>query len=92
MDKRILVIGTGLLLGSLLLTAVVLAGGGYTLSWNVLGGGGGSIGSGGITLDGTIGQPVVGQASGASYTLCAGFWCGAAGEYRVYLPVVLRGA
>ncbi len=92
MNKRILMIVVGLLLGSLLLTTATLAGGSHTLSWSVLGGGGGSVGSGGITLDGTIGQPVVGQVGAPSYALCAGFWCGVAGEYRVYLPVVLRGA
>jgi len=92
MDKRILVIVAGLLLGMLLLTTATLADGGYDLPWSVLGGGGGSLGNGGITLDGTVGQPVVGQVSVSSYALCTGFWCGAAGEYRVYLPVVLREA
>ncbi len=74
------------------LGVVGAAGGGYDLPWSVLGGGGGSLGNGGITLDGTVGQPVVGQVSASSYALCTGFWCGAAGEYRVYLPVVLREA
>jgi hypothetical protein len=43
------------------------------------------------TLQGTIGQPVIGPEAGSGHTLCSGFWCGAADTgYWVYLPLVLR--
>ena len=60
------------------------------VDWWVIGGGGGSAAGGGITLDGTIGQAVVGVNGSAPYELCSGFWCGTAVQYRIYLPLVLR--
>jgi hypothetical protein len=62
----------------------------YDLSWHVIAGGGGRMGSGQYTLQGTAGQPVIGPAAGSGHTLCSGFWCGMEVEYRVYLPLVLR--
>jgi hypothetical protein len=51
-------------------------GGGYDLTWNVVGGGGGKTrdGTGLYSLRGTIGQPAVGVMSGGSYALTGGFW------------------
>jgi hypothetical protein len=65
--------------------------GDYDLSWWTVDGGGttGSSG-GGYTLGGTAGQPDAGVLSGGGYTLAGGFWSGAATEYFVYLPLVLR--
>lgn len=65
--------------------------GDYDLSWWTVDGGGttGSSG-GGYTLGGTAGQPDEGVLSGGGYTLTGGFWSGAANEYPVYLPLVLR--
>ncbi len=41
-------------------------------------------------LRGTLGQTGVGTGiSSSSYSLCLGFWCGG-GEYRIFLPLVLR--
>jgi hypothetical protein len=74
----------------LLLTGTVLAGGGGPyISRSVIGGGGGHSEMGRYVMDATVGQAVVGTFSHTPYELCAGFWCGM-GEYKVYLPVVLR--
>ena len=74
----------------LLLTGTVLAGGGGPyISRYVIGGGGGHSAMGHYVMDATVGQTVVGTFSHTPYELCAGFWCGM-GEYKVYLPVVLR--
>jgi len=74
----------------LLLTSTVLAGGGGPyISRHVIGGGGGHSQAGNLVMDATIGQAVVGTFNPIPYELCAGFWCGM-GEYKVYLPVVLR--
>jgi len=73
----------------LLLAGAVTAQGGYDLSWWTVDGGGGAFSSGpGYSLDGTLGQPDAGLLSGPGYALAGGFWQGAAGIYRVYLPLV----
>ena len=76
------------LFSSLLLTGLVLAQG--VVDWDVTGGGGGHAEAGIYSLDGTIGQAIVGRISNTPYELCAGFWCGAATDYKVYLPVVIK--
>jgi hypothetical protein len=61
----------------LILSAWVYAqsGGGYDLTWNTLGSGGGGNSGGGYTLNGTIGQPEAGALiSGGGYILVGGFW------------------
>ena len=60
----------------LILSAWVYAqsGGGYDLTWNTLGSGGGSNSGGGYTLNGTIGQPGAGVLSSGGYNLIGGFW------------------
>jgi hypothetical protein len=68
------------------------AGSGYDLSWNTVDGGGAMFSTGGsYSLGGTIGQPDAGTLSGGSYTLNGGFWGGAALNYNIYLPLVLKG-
>jgi len=84
-----------LLLAALLslLASVALAqtGGGYALTWSTIDGGGYTWSEGGgYALGGTVGQPDAGVISGGDYTLVGGFWCGAAAQHRMYLPVVLR--
>lgn len=49
----------------------------YQIDWYVIGSGGGHAESGTYQVDGTIGQPIVGQASSDNYTVDAGFWIGA---------------
>ncbi|MBC7226207.1 MAG: hypothetical protein H5T61_03120 [Thermoflexales bacterium] len=73
--------------------AQVLAqsGGGYDLTWNTIDGGGYTWSTGGTyALGGTAGQADAGSLSGGGYTLLGGFWCGAAAQVRVLLPLVLR--
>lgn len=38
----------------------------------------------------SVGQSVIGYASSTGYTAGLGYWYGAAGGYKVYLPVVLK--
>jgi len=68
------------------------SGGGYDLTWNTIDSGGGTIGNGGYTLDGTIGQSDAGAPIGnGGYSLTGGFWAGVSvAQYRLYLPIVLR--
>jgi hypothetical protein len=73
------------------------SGGGYDLSWWTVDGGGGTAhaDSSGYTLSGTAGQPDAGAGEGDSYVLVSGFWSGstaASGDYRIYLPLVVRNA
>ena len=66
-------------------------GGGYDLSWNTVDGGGAMFSTGGsYSLGGAIGQPDAGTLSGGGYTLVGGFWGGAAVQYKVFLPLVLK--
>ncbi len=76
-----------------LLASIALAqsGGGYDLTWNTIDGGGYTFSTGGgYSLGGTIGQADAGAMTGGAFTLAGGFWGGAAAQYRVYLPLVLR--
>ena len=92
MNKRkVMVLSVALLCGLLLaglVRAMSLAS--YAINWDVIGGGGGPISSASYALNSTIGQAVVGVATDANDELCSGFWCGAAAEYSIYLPLVLR--
>ena len=66
-------------------------GGGYDLSWNTVDGGSAMFSTGGsYSLGGAIGQPDAGTLSGGGYTLVGGFWGGAAIQYKVFLPLVLK--
>ena len=58
----------------------------------VIAAGGGHAEAAPYSLDGTIGQAVVGSSNQASYGLCSGFWCGVRGYLgeSVFLPVVVR--
>lgn len=38
----------------------------------------------------SVGQSVIGYASGSSYTAGLGYWYGTAGGYRIYLPLILK--
>ncbi len=84
------------LLGGLLLASVVLAAPtAPTLDRYVIGGGGGLTEVGIYTLEGTIGQALVGANSTAPFDLCSGFWCGLDVDYTPFsyyisLPLVLR--
>ena len=63
----------------------------YRLDWFVpLTGSGGAASSTNYAVNFTVGQSVIGSFSGTNYSGCLGYWCGAAAQYRVYLPLVLR--
>ena len=76
------------LLAFFLLAGAALAQG-PAIPWSVIGGGGGHAEAAPYALDGTLGQPIVGQAASPPYDLCAGYWCGAP-PYRIYLPLLLK--
>ena len=98
MSKRKITVLAAVLLCSLLLVlsvveglaGVVLANGTPAIDWYVIGGGGVHDHPVPYALDATIGQAVVGTATDTGFELCSGFWCGAAVEYKIYLPLVLR--
>ena len=71
------------------LAGTALAASGVEITRHVIGGGGGHAAAGRYGIDATIGQAVAGTVDTTVTELCAGFWCGL-GEYKVYLPVVLR--
>jgi hypothetical protein len=63
----------------------------YSLDWYTIDGGGATFSTGGsYSLGGTIGQPDAGSMSGGSYSLVGGFWGGAAVNYNIYLPLILK--
>jgi hypothetical protein len=74
----------------LLIGAILAATTATTLEQYVIGGGGGRMESGVYSLEGTIGQPVVGTDNAAPFDLCSGFWCGVDATSTVYLPVVVK--
>jgi hypothetical protein len=75
----------------LLLTGLALANDSVEWPRQVLGGGASDSAAGGVTLRATLGQPVMGVVSAGDITLGQGFWHGgAAAQYRIYLPLILR--
>lgn len=69
------------------------SGGPYDLSWNTVDGGGHTFSVGGpYRLGGTIGQADAGFMLGGGYSLAGGFWSSGRVPFRIYLPLVLRGA
>ena len=91
--KAIHVLAVGLAL-ALLVVGWVMAQGALSIPWWVIGGGGGpATGGGDVAMNGTLGQTIIGPASGDSVSLGAGFWYGDAMQtdpwHVTYLPVVL---
>lgn len=91
--KRILTSKLGLavlvVIALLVMAGAALAGGSLGISRHVIGGGGGRAAAGRYVMDATIGQAVAGTFNTAATEICAGFWCGM-GEYKIYLPVIMR--
>jgi hypothetical protein len=76
---------------------VVAAPSAHSVDWWVMGGGGGGGSAGGSSLNGTIGQAVVGVEGSGETVICAGFWyglgsCGESPRFPVYLPIALGNA
>lgn len=69
----------------------------FRLDWFVplTGGGGGPAASAHYAVNFTVGQSAVGASSSTDYGVGLGYWCGVAGatgvQYRIYLPLVMRG-
>jgi hypothetical protein len=83
------------LLSCLVLTGAILAApAATTLDRWVMAGGGGRTAAAAYSLDGMIGQPVVGGVGNDPYELGAGFWGGlgavASRGHSIYLPIVLQ--
>jgi hypothetical protein len=74
----------------LLVTGLALANGGVERPRQVLGGGASDSAAGDVSLQATLGQPVMGVVSGGDVTLEQGFWYSATPEYSIYLPLVIR--
>lgn len=64
------------LLVFLSLARIVLAASGPAIGWNVISGGGAPASGGAVTLNATLGQPVVGSSTGGDVSLGAGYWYG----------------
>ena len=94
MNKRkTTVLATVLLCGLLLAgSALAMSSANYRLDWftPLTSGGGGAAGSANYAANLTVGQTAIGSASSLSYQACLGYWCGAEGQWQVYLPLVLR--
>jgi hypothetical protein len=92
MNQRTLAFGASVLLCCLLLAGAVLAApDAHSVDRWVIGGGGGRLGDAPLSLEGTIGQPLVGIAIEAPHEVSSGFWFEIwAGEYWVYLPLAVR--
>ena len=54
--------------------ALAQSGGGFTIGFSTIDGGGGPSAGGSFSLNGTIGQPDAGEMSGGAFTLSGGFW------------------
>ena len=90
MNRRQAGVLVGLLL-CLLIVGGTSAQGSAAIDWWVAGSGGSpSTGNGGVALNDTIGQPIVGPFSNEPVSLGAGYWYGPETQYRVYLPLTLR--
>ncbi|MCC7366578.1 MAG: hypothetical protein IT303_19630 [Dehalococcoidia bacterium] len=69
-------------------TAVFAQAAGWDLSWYTLSGGGGKSSGGTYDVYGSIGQSIVGQASGGVFTLDAGHLGGGQEKYKRFIPAV----
>lgn len=93
MNKRRAFVLSIVLLSAVTAVGASWAKGTAAVDWAVLGAGGGHTETAPYnSLDGTIGQPVVGTAIDTGSELCSGFWCGVGAAYDIYLPLVLRNA
>ena len=89
MRKRYWIASIVVLLLVLMSAINVLATDGTVMDWWVVASGGGPSSSGSVTMNSTLGQPLVGQSSGGSVSLSAGYWTTIV-EYITNLPLVLR--
>lgn len=94
--KKVRIVSLGLA-ALLVLLLVQVAGAGssanYAINWQVLSGGGAPAGAGNVTLNGSMGQPVIGLTSTGNTQIRSGYWYGITtsgpGGEDLYLPVIL---
>ena len=89
MKTKILILLQVLII-SLVVVGLALANGSVDLPRWVLGSGGSDSSAGNVTLQGTLGQPIVGDKSGGNITLEQGFWHGSSNLQDIYLPLILK--
>ena len=67
-------------------------GSGFDLTWNVIGGGGGSGESSGsgFSVLGTIGQTAISSSQGSGFSLEHGFWNRIMVPLKVFLTLIIR--
>jgi hypothetical protein len=92
MNKIRIALTSLVVVAALLLGGVVLANSlpSPTIPWHVVSGGGALAAADGVTLDGSIGQAIVGWSAAARVTLHAGYWQAVARVPTTFLPLVLR--
>jgi len=94
MKTKILILALVLALLLVLMSFIaVLAIDGTVVDWWAMASGGAPSSGDSITMNGTLGQPLVGLSTGGDVVLSAGYWVAgavASAEYLVYLPVVMR--
>ena len=88
---------TLMILGILVCLGIVggaLAASNPAIGWQVISGGGASASGGVITINNTLGQPVIGVSSEDNISLGSGYWYGLSGSIdgmnHTYFPVILR--
>jgi hypothetical protein len=92
MNKRRAIVLAAVLLAGLVIATGALAQGTAAIErWALGSAGGESTGAGDVALNSTLGEPIIGPSSGGSVSLGAGYWHGGAVDYRIHLPLVLRG-
>jgi hypothetical protein len=94
MHKRLLIAVVVVLLGALLLAQIALAmsSASYKLDWftPLTTGGGGAMSSANYAANVTVGQTVLGASASTNYLAGLGYWYGAGGAYRIFLPLILK--
>ena len=73
-------------------SALAMSSTNYRLDWftPLTSGGGGAASSTNYAVNLTIGQAAIGGSSSANYAMGLGYWYGAAAQYKIFLPIVLR--
>ena len=82
-----------MLIGLLLFasTALAMSSANYRLDWfTPLTSSGGLASSSNYAGNFSVGQSVIGYASSPGYAVGLGYWYGATGGYRVYLPLIMK--
>jgi len=64
----------------------------YRLDWftPLNSSGGGVASSTNYSANFSVGQTAIGTSSSTNYGGCLGYWCRAATEYKIYLPLMLK--